>query len=467
MKILLLSPPMKYRFVTNPPLGIAYLQSILEKNNYEVKSIDMFNYSFKKCEKEIRKYDPDIVGISCFTNERANSFKLAEICKNINPDIKVIMGGPHATFLSDQIISNFPVDFIVRNEGEVTILELIKTLEKGKNLKNVLGITFRKNGKIFKNKDRPFIKNLDEIPFPEYRDFDLKNYFPKKTDIDIYSPLSISRFLDLRSLSIITSRGCPFNCQFCSTSRFWGGCWRFRSARNVVDEIELLYYKYKIKFFNFADDVFSINQKRVIEICKEIIKRKLDLFWSAATRVDFISKKMLEWMKKSNCIQVQYGVESGSPKILKNIKKQISINQIIRAFEISKKLGLMTHCFLIIGNPGENKQTINETIKLLDIIKPDSISPALPIIFPNTPLYELAMSKGLIDEKYWLTDKPAPIYTGDLSLDQLRAFRLKVMNRFLSKQGFYTYIRYGFFQLINPKSLYEHLISYFKVNLWR
>jgi radical SAM superfamily enzyme YgiQ (UPF0313 family) len=432
MKILLISPPEEFpKKLQWVPLGLSYLGGALKRRGYDVKLCDMCTYSWQDVKSEITKEDPDIVGISCLTLFRNQSIKVAQVAKECNPNIKILMGGPHATFFPEHIFQLAPVDVVVLGEGEITIIELVDALENNRDLSNIKGIAFQLNGRIVKTQPRQLIKDLDSIPFPLYDDFDLRKYKPPITDIP-------KQYRDLTTTLIITSRGCPFQCQFCSTSRFWGRFWRARSATNVVDELEWLYSKYDVRLLYFFDDIFTLNKRRAIEICKELLKRKLDIVWLTETRVDCVDREMLEWMKKAGCYQIIYGVESGSPKILKTINKGFTVDHIKRAFKLTHDAGISTIALLMVGNPGEDKTTIKETMKLMNEIKPhrtfDSIDypgvyigeSALTWIFPNTPLYKLAESKGIISDNYWLTDKTVPYYTGDHTLKELMFLKLRL-----------------------------------------
>lgn len=454
MKILLLSPPINDWFANVPPLGLCYIQSILIGKGYDVKMIDMFDYSPKKIEDTIRKENPDIVGISCFTYYRINSIKIAKICKEVNPNIKTILGGSHADFMHEQILSNFPeVDYIVTGEGEITTPLLIKAIENNKSIKDIDGIAYREGKKIIRNKNRESIQNLDEIPFPCYRDIELDRY--------LQPPQAVNHNMGkLKHTSIITSRGCPFGCQFCSTSKFWGKNWRARSPKNVVDEIEWLYNEHRIRFIFFSDDIFTLNQQRVTDICKEIVRRKLDIHWFVQTRVNTISEEMLKWMKLAGCVQLEVGVESGSPEILNTISKKITQTQIIDAFKMIHNAGIDTNCLLMVGNPNESKETIKETIELLKVIKPTFITVGLTKIFPATPLYEMAKSEGLINDDYWLTENIIPSYTKDWSEDELHLMRLELLTNYYKFRGFIPFMRHVFLQ--DKKVLVEQSILVIK-----
>lgn len=427
------------------PLGLMYIQAVLDKEGYESKIVDLYD-SYNEIRHIITSYNPDVVGISCFTFFRKSSFELAKIAKEISPRIKVVMGGPHATFLWGQILRNIPeVDVIVRGEGEITYIELIKAFEKNTSLDNVDGIAFRKGDIPYLTKERKPIQNLDSIPFPSYRDIDLKNY-----------PI----------VHVHSSRGCPNCCTYCSTTQFWKNYWRARSAKNVVDEIEWLVKEKGVKDLYFSDDIFTTNKQRVIDICRMLIDRKILLKWSAETRVDSVSREMLEWMKKAGCYKIDLGVESGSPTILKNIKKNITIEQIKQAFKWCREIGLKTLSYIMVGNWGETWDTIRETEKLLDEIKPDVLGIAIATIYPNNELYEIAKEKGVIDDDFWLSDKIILKYTGEHSMNELVKMRLDVARHFYKDRGTFAFTKYILNQVRKkPKLLLEHLKILLKIKV--
>lgn len=433
MKTLLISSPtikfptynqggkIKLTESASPPLGLLYLAAMLEKENFEVKVVDVYDFTFKEIEKVIVKEKPDIVGIPCFTETRIVALKLAGLVKKINKKTIVVFGGAHATFFPEQILSNYSqVDFLVLGEGEFVFLELVKLLSSNKPVVNVHGIAFRENGRIKIVPPQKMIDNLNSLPFPSHHFLDFDRYPPAGLDIVDWKKCG------KKHASIITSRGCPYRCSFCSTSAFWGFHYRWRSPKNVVNEIEMLYKKFGISYISFADDTFTAKMDRAIEICKEIMKRNIKIEWSAATRVNFVNKDVLEWMKKSGCWSIFFGVESGSQKILKNIRKHATIEQIINAFNLCKEIGIQAGMGLMIGNPGEDENTINETIKVVKKIVPDTLATEILTIFPNTEIYELAKSKRFIDDSYWLTDKAAPFFTVENSLNKILNFRLKI-----------------------------------------
>ncbi len=445
-RILLLSPRISFP-AKSPPMGLMYLQSYMKSKGYvDVKLCDLRSTSDKKAERIIREYKPDIVGISCLTSYRMNSIRLAEIAKKVNPKTTVVLGGIHATLMYKQILENFPaVDFTVLGEGEITFYELTEAIEDGLDISKVAKVAYRdEKNEIVVNLAREMIKNLDEIPFPCYDDIAVKDYSG-----DSYPG------------SIISSRGCTFNCQFCSTTRFWGRKWRARSAGNVVDEIEWLVNNKGIKRFFFWDDIFTLNKKRVIEICKEMINRKLDIQWCMDTRADCVSKEMLEWMKKAGCDKVEIGVESGSDTILKNIDKGTSVGEIKKTLSWLKELDLKVHLLLMVGNPGETWDTIKESKQLIREIRPDVMTISILYIHPGTPIYDIARAKGKIDDNYWLTDKLQPVFDVELKESELVAMRTSMVIYYLKQKGLVEFAKYVIVQVILnlrlPKRIFEHL----------
>lgn len=433
MKILLINPPMydqrKYGkpFILpyGPPLGIAYLASTLEKHGFVVKAIDMFNYSWEKVRQTLEKEQPDVVGITCLTEQRASPLEVARLSKTVNKDCTVIMGGIHPTILYKQILEHWPVDIIVLGEGEETVKELMICLEEKKVVGDVQGIAYKYQGKIIRTPPRQLIHNMDDIPFPAYKYFDFNRY---TGGYEILKGAWNGKQLEnLRFVPIISTRGCVGSCQFCSTPLFWQK-WRTRSAKNVVDEIEYLVKNFGCGFFNFADDIFTVNKNRVIDLCKEILGRKLDIVWDCETRVNFIWEDMLDWMVRAGCYCISFGVESASESVLKAIKKKTTPEQIAQAFTLTKQTGMKTKMLLMVGNPGENDHTVRDTVKMIERVHPDFVSVSEAMVFPGTELYELAKQKGIVTDEHWLTDRPAPYFTIENNLEKLLEWSNMIMS---------------------------------------
>lgn len=468
MKTLLLSPPTNMEVFwqagskkkgeqRTPPLGLGYLAAVLERAGHEVNLIDLFKTNFEESERIIRRENPDVVGISCLTEFRVSSIQLAHLVKAINPDIKVIMGGSHATIMYEQVLRNYPVDYVVLGEGEITMLELVSALKNNMPVDDIKGIAFMKNGTVNKTEPRQPIQDLDSLPFPAHHFFNLNSYDPENFRLPKKFILKDGTNMTgkLRKTSIITSRGCPFRCQYCSTSLFWGHKWRGRSAENVLDELEMLYNNYRIRYFNSVDDAFTTNQERAIDICKGILERGLDICWTCCTRTNYVSAELLEWLAKAGCFMISYGIESGSPTILKTIHKQQSLDQIMKAFNMTHNAGITTTMLLMVGNPGESDETINETINLIKRADPTFISAGITQIYPGTELYEIARKKGFIDDNYWLDlNLTAPIYTLEKRVEYLKAWRNKIEEIFAWNK-LYNGVKEGDFRKIAAFVRYE------------
>ncbi len=442
MKILLLAPPATR--LMNPasfvpdllppktwvPLGIASLASALRTSGFTVEYRDLHDYDWPLVEALLTESDPDLVGISCFTFGRGNAMHLAALSKRLFPEVPVVMGGPHATFFPDQTLASGNVDLVVMGEGEITTVELARRLtgssvgclvqERIQNheLDNVRGIAFLKDGRVHLTPARESITDLDVFPFPAYDAFDLAEY---------KSPEIPPQYQSLPGTHVMTSRGCPFKCEFCSVNRFFKGKWAFRSPDNVIDELEELVADLGVQHVYFSDDLFSLNHQRTINICKKILDRKLNLVWMAETRVDCVNEEMLTWMRKAGCYRVYYGVESGSPRILKSINKGFTTAQVRRAFRMTHQAGMEPSCFLMVGNPGETQDTIDETIELIREIRPGT-TPIVGIttILPGTRQYELSKRQGLISDDYWQSDAAPPLYTGEYDIDDLIQLQMRL-----------------------------------------
>jgi len=428
--ILLITPPNKHGFhSSNANIGFSYIASLLKKRGYSSEIINLESMSKKNIINIINKKNPRVIGIRCLTNERNDALSLARMIKKINKDIKIVLGGPHATIMYKQLLDYFPIDYIVVGEGDITFLELVDAIYNNKDVKDVEGIVFKKKDTIIKTKKRKFISNLDSLPFYDIR----KN--PEET------------------IWISTSRGCAYNCGFCTAKNVWGRSYRTKSVKKIVDEIEYYVNNFNKKYFGFMDDTFTYDKKRARDICKEIIKRKLRIRWSVGTRVDCVDAKTLYWMKKAGCKRIDFGVESGSGMIRKNMNKNFKNEDVIRAFNLAKKYKIKTVAYMILGYKGESLGTIFQSIKVYNKIKPDTIITCPARLYPGTELYHDAKSQGLISDDYWLSNKNAPVYTGSLSAFNLMLITFFVTSYFELKKGFidysqyiYNYVYSGFFK---------------------
>jgi anaerobic magnesium-protoporphyrin IX monomethyl ester cyclase len=435
-------PPMSSGHPPSAVLGLGYLAAVLEKNQYEVDVIDFpaLKLSYEEFRSEISKRQPNIVGITSATLTYKSALRIARIAKETCPNCVTLLGGIHATFWDDKALQECPyLDVIVRREGENTLLELVQRLEAGKSFHDVLGITYRKDGKIVRNPDRPYIEDLDSLPFPA------RHFWP------------IERLRKGEELfSLMTTRGCVYWCPFCSTVRMHGRKYRMRSPKNVVDEIEFLHDTYGATQFTFFDDVFTLGEARTEELCQEIKNRKLKIQWTCGTRVDMVTRELLLKMKEAGCVAVWFGVESGSQSVLDAMDKGILIEQTVKAFKWVREIGLRPIPNVILGFPGETKQTILKTIKFAEKVSPDDLAcydVATP--FPGTPLYDLVKEKGWLKvtdfDKY---DIDTPTFeTPWLSMKELKEIHEQAFRHFYFRP---TYIlrmyakgrKYGFLATI-------------------
>lgn len=385
VEVVLFSPPLSDAYgkldikqidYGNPPMGIAYISSYLKKNNHSVKVIDLnlFKYPFEEVRKIIKKEKPKFAGISYMTPSLEQVKKIAQVVKDVDKNIQVVVGGPHPSALLKQATAINEIDIAVYGEGEETMLDL---LEK-RDINKIKGLVYKKGKKIMIHPPRQPITNLDILPFPDYEGLNIN-----KTCLNYGSAFFPHR------VGIITSRGCPYKCTFCA-ERIVHSKVRIRSVKNIVDEINYLYTKYKIKRFEFYDELFTLYRDRAIKICKEIIKRKLHIKWIINSRVDNVDEDLLKIMKSAGCYYIIYGIESGNQKILDMIKKEISISQIKNAIKITKKAGLKSYGLFLIGLPYENDATIRETINFAKELPLDYATFNLLIPLPGTKIFELA-----------------------------------------------------------------------------
>jgi anaerobic magnesium-protoporphyrin IX monomethyl ester cyclase len=439
MKTLIINPP---RFILLKPdheaaiggnedtLSIGYLAAYAVSRGHTVEAVDMYAWSWDKAKDFVIKSRPDIVAIACsHTVDRGSAYLAARFVKGLDSAIKVVFGGHHSSAMAEQIVRHLPVDAVVVGEGEVTFEELIRAWENNGDIHDIKGLVFMEGERLIKTAERPPIADLDGLPFP------LRGEIPRdRTIAATYpSPLPYLKYngksIGARTYaSMTTSRGCPYKCQFCSVTAFWGASWRIRSTENVVDEIEALVEKHGVQHINFLDDIFSIKPERVIDICNEIIRRRIEITWDNMTRVDSVSEEMAYCMRKAGCMWTSFGIETGDDAVMRNINKEINNDRVIRAFDIFRRQGIATVALMMVGNPGESRASIDETKKLMRRIRPDLIVAAKTMVMPATELYEQARTTGLIDAGFWLTDAPPPCYTVEHDEAQLDQWADEVFN---------------------------------------
>jgi radical SAM superfamily enzyme YgiQ (UPF0313 family) len=330
-----------------------------------------------------------VVGISGQTTPSIyDVYHTAKVVKNYNPAILVVVGGAHVTFEDEQVLKECPeIDVVVRGEGEITMNTLLQKIDLHQSYDRVLGTTVRKNSRVFRNPDMPYIANLDELPFPAYDVLDLRCYFPKGK----------------RIAPMITSRGCPYQCTFCSSSRITGKRWRGRSPENVIQEIQLLQDTYRVQDVTFLDDLFTFNHSRVQDICSLMRQDANDIGWTCSSRADIMSRhpEMVNWLKDAGCHTLYIGAESGSQRILNRIKKGIRLSQVVTAVKQAKKAGMEIVLSFILGIPGETQEDIRSTIDFACKLDPDLAQFTICTPYPGTPMYDEAIENGWLTINNW------------------------------------------------------------------
>lgn len=422
------------------PLGILYLAAYLRKYAKDV-TIDVIDGAMegeKAVFEKIKEFKPDLVGISVLTPSRLTSIKIATFTKKVQPKCKIVLGGVHPTLMWEQMMKAYPIiDFIVKGEGEETINDLVI----GKPFKLTPGLVWRRNNNnVINNTERVLIKNLNKIPFPAWDMINPQKYPPR--GIGIVNGINLET--EVR-YPLIFSRGCMAACTFCSTWRIWRG-YRYRTGGNVVDEIEMLYNKYQARHFCFQDDTLTGNRNEIMNLCHEIIKRKLNIAIFGTTRIDHVDEELLKLMKKAGFYQLSFGIESGSPRMLLRINKRTDINKIIIGSRLTKKAKIKVCALMMYGLPGETEEDRKLSDKLMEKIKPDEIGTLGVVwIFPGTVLYAKAKLAKLIDDSFWLGKRPYYIYRGGIDGDPLKRKLL-----FMDWYNFYIKNNWSGKLLFNP-----------------
>jgi anaerobic magnesium-protoporphyrin IX monomethyl ester cyclase len=384
MRVLLLSTPHPLEESPLPPLSLSYLAAVLVQEDIEVKILDFLvtHYHPRKLRRELEEYQPQFVGVTCVTLNYPIARRMLRVCKAFDPRIFTVIGGPHATFALEETLLRSPwIDAIVIGEGERTLVELARAIEEGKDIRQVHGIAFADGGMVVKTPPQHPIEDLDQLPLPA-RDL-----------------LPMARYRALGApCTVITSRGCPFSCIFCSGRRMFGPKVRFRSPGLVVDEIEKLQHDFGLAKINIVDDTFTLNHNHTRAVCEEMLRRNLKLKWSVFARVDRISEDLARLMNRAGCEWVLFGVESADEGILKTVRKGITPDEVRRGVKIAAETGINVFNSFIFGLPGESRDTARKSLAFGDELNKKygakygfhMLSP-----LPGTEVYERAKDYGI------------------------------------------------------------------------
>lgn len=450
MRVLLIRPPYSqvYELFSQtveknvfPPLGLMYVASTLESAGHKVRILDAELENVIKIKEQVGSLDPEIVGVGATTPEFGAASYILKQIKTYKPEVTTVIGGIHASVLPDETLRENPhIDFIVRGEGERTMLELAQSLENNSSARKVKGISFRDGNVIRHNPRRPVIKNLDELPYPARHLIKQSEYvFPihgKRVPVT----------------AMISTRGCPYRCIFCYNSKSRTPL-RFRQPAKVVDEIEHVVNKYKINTIQFFDDTFTISRSRVIELCNEIIRRRLDIEYSCLARADTLDEELVKKLKQSGAKKISIGVESGNQEILNIVDKRTTLSICKTAFKLLKRHKITARASFMLGLPYDTKKSIRETIEFAMRLDVDRAFFNICTPYPGSILYGMAVEgKGLrLLSKDWREFRRwgnAVIELDDVSREELIELQKKAMNEF--------YLR--------PKILLNHIEQYLRGN---
>lgn len=370
-----------------PPLGLAYIASVLKNAELEVALLDnqIWRLRGNALKDEIKKNSPQVVLLSAMTPSWPAVVSLSRLIKEISSDITVGVGGPHLSVYPTEALSHKSIDFGIYAEGEHSALEALKAIREGRALDDVKGCVFRKDDRVIVNAPRQQIEDLDSIPFPSIEALPYKKYFA----LSVQNPF----------FTMVTSRGCPYRCKFCFQG-YLGG-YRARSPENVVSEMELLVNKYGIKEIVVFDETFAVEGERALNICRLIRQKKLRFKWDLRTRIDLLNPQMLASLKSAGCRRLHLGIESGNQEILNKMDKGTSIAQIVEKVQLVKKYGFQARGYFMLGFPQESCEAIGKTIEFAKSLPLDWASFTITIGLPCTDIYNEALESGYFSVDYW------------------------------------------------------------------
>jgi len=362
-----------------PPIGLYYVGAVLRENHYDCEILNWhhINRTPELVRETLAAKAPDVIGFSVLHANRWGAIEIARIAKEIHPGVKIVFGGVGATLLWRHFLTHFDeVDFCVLGEGEYSFLKLVQAIDAHdlNATEKIPGIAFKKRGAAVKTGEAVRIDHLDLLPDP-------------------------SAHFTYQHVS--STRGCPGNCTFCGSPRLWGRKVNFHSPEYFVAQIERLYHK-GVRFFYVSDDTFMLKKAHAMAICKKIVEKNLRISWAAISHVNYVDQELLSWMRRAGCTQISYGVESGSPRIRRLLNKNIRTERIRTAFSMTTRYGILPRAYFIYGCPGENWDTIQETIDLIHEIRPLGAIFYILDIFPGTALYEDFVKRSGATDDIWL-----------------------------------------------------------------
>ena len=391
------------------PLGLAYVAAALEKGGFQVEIYDnyLLGQPIETVKAEISKRQPEIVGITCSSLTYSRCVEMAQAVKDSCPSCKVVVGGPHASYMPETLLAHGEVDFVVVGEGEAAMVQLAASIRKGdsKTVSAAIpGVACKIAGETAKTPQQ-FITDLDTLPFPARHLLPMKMY-------DRILPYIDTKPVD--TMSIL--RGCPYQCTYCETRELWGTSCRAFSPQHVIDEIKNMTENYGTRGIYFVGDNFTINKNRTIELCRKIRENKLDLKWTCETRADLVNKEVLTEMKSAGCQTIFFGTESGSPRIQQKLGKNIDLQEVKRTFELTRQIGIKTATSFMLGIPGETIEDMQATFKFAKSLHADVTMFNIYIACPGSKLYDEVIKEHLYDQ---MDNYLARVKTPDFDYDML------------------------------------------------
>lgn len=385
--ILLIHPKLERSYFAEirlPPLGLAYLAGALREAGYN--RVRLLDANLSKdprvdIDEALTLDPPDIVGLSLTTPLFKTALDLSRTIKARRPQTRIIFGGVHPTLFPGDVAGQESVDYAVFGEGERTIVELVRTVEQGSEPGGIPGVAFRQNGRVVVNSGRPLIADLDDLPLPAYDLLPIRRYSNPQAS---HAPLGM----------MLTSRGCPFQCIFCDNHVVLGKKYRAYSAPRMIEELRILVHRFGVKEIMFKESDFALDRERVHTFCELLLREPKKVFWSCNGHIGKMDSALLREMRRAGCRLIQYGVESGEQRVLDTLKKGITIAQVVETFRLTRQAGIRTVANIMIGNPGDTRESIARTIGLAKSVKADFANIQFCAPFPGTELHRLAVQNG-------------------------------------------------------------------------
>lgn len=405
------------------PVGLPLMAALLRREGHDARVANFSGVDKVGVEKVLRTFRPSLLGVSQLTHNRHQALELAALAREILPDTLVVFGGPHATFCHEELLRrNSCIDLVVLGEGEETILELVRARLTGQPLAfPIAGVAGRFGGEVLAGPPRDAVLSMDDLPLT-------------------VDGLAHAFHVDPRRQGefVITSRGCPARCSFCSSPSFWSGGIRFRSAESMLAEVEALRDRYGLLYLSIRDDTFTTDRQRVIEFCKGLLERRLFILWNCQSRVGAVDQELLLWMRRAGCECIQFGVESGSASILKALGKGSSIEQVVTACRLVREAGMTLALYLISGVPGETAADIDATLNLLRQIRPHEVQVAPLAYYPGTRLFSAAVQEGRVPADLFTAEQASGLYVCSGSQPEKHHARLVAAAKQLGRKNGYT-----------------------------